>query len=185
MTGRIRNPEQVQDYGMAPPPTPATGPVSAIQQLRRQPPPPAPVQAELVTQASSQPETPAAEAEVAAPSRGKHRGTTARLPKALVAAVRAEVERTGLTTWGVIAHAIEEALPELPQLLNPQATSRGLFSQAATAVRMVTDQPRIPLNFRPTVEDADALDRLVNELGAASMNHLVQIALAHHFKENT
>jgi hypothetical protein len=90
-----------------------------------------------------------------------------------------------MSNGDIIITAIEKTYRQLQTLIDPPPTTGGaLFSQRVSRPpRAPTTEPVSPLNYRLTIEDYAVLDRLVNELGAASRSHLISTALTVYFEQ--
>lgn len=109
------------------------------------------------------------------------RSSTVRLPVELIEAVKAEHQATKVSLGGVIILAIESCVEDLPDLLSGGPVSKSGFSSAAMSPK-VESEKRV-FSFRLSYHDFQALDQLVEQVGAQSASQLISTALTTYFKD--
>jgi hypothetical protein len=113
----------------------------------------------------------------------KIRASNVHIPVVLLEPIAALKKRTGLSNGEVIIDAIEKTYANLTDLIQPGEQAGGsLFSLRHTRIARTNDGPLTPFNYRIREEDYTTLDRLVEQLGAASRGHLITVALTAYLR---
>lgn len=115
---------------------------------------------------------------------GPLRASNVHIPVTLIGGINDTKRTTRMSNGDIIITAIEQTYEQLRERIRPRpATGGALFSRRVSRPpRTPTTEPVTPLNFRMTSDDYQVLDRLVDELGAASRSHLITVALSAYYQ---